>query len=118
MSSWPGRTTEESVAIKLDKYLLNPEHINPWGRLTGKAAWFKDNLGFTRDNANDLARQIVFNQSQAMLTNIMNNGLIYRQLIEIRGANGRTKKIFFNWIKNPDGIVRLIGTGRFPKRKG
>lgn len=92
MSKWPGKTTEESIAIKLDKYLLAPEHRNVSGRLTGKAAWFKDNLGFTKYNADELAKQIIFNPSHAKLADIISDGRKYRQVIEICGSNGRTKR--------------------------
>ena len=56
--------TAESVVDKLQRYLLNPEH-----EIGGpKANWFKQALGFTRDNLYDLAEQIVFNQKTAIET--------------------------------------------------
>jgi len=113
----PGYGTQESIIIKLNEYLLNPEHRDSKGQLTGKAAWFNDNLGFTRDNINDLAKQIKFDRLSAKLTVRTQYGQKYSQTIEIIGVNGKSKRVVFNWIENPDGIVRLIGTGKFPKHR-
>jgi hypothetical protein len=35
----PGYGTQESIIIKLNEYLLNPEHRDSRGQLTGKATW-------------------------------------------------------------------------------
>jgi WXG100 family type VII secretion target len=100
----PPATTEESVSKKLNDYLLSPEH--PVGG--PKANWFKSALGFTRDNAGDLAKQIVFNQSDAVETGVTQYGTKYNQIISIEGVNGRTIDILFAWIRNNDGVVRLV----------
>ncbi len=97
-------TTEESVAQKLDKYLLNPDH--PAGQ--SKANWFRLALGFTRENAADLAKQIVFDQSSAVETGVTQYGTKFNQIIRIVGANGKVIDVLFAWIKNNDGIVRLV----------
>ncbi|MGH9550734.1 MAG: hypothetical protein ACRD3W_15240, partial [Terriglobales bacterium] len=65
-------------------------------------------LGFTRDNADDLAKQIVFDEKQATQLRTTENGIYYRQEIPISGANGRQIAVPFIWIRNPDGIVRLV----------
>lgn len=97
-------TTEESVTKKLNDYLLNPDH--PVGG--PKANWFKSALGFTRNNATDLAKQIVFKQSDAVETGVTQYGTKYNQIISIVGANGRTIDVLVAWIRNNDGVVRLV----------
>lgn len=97
-------TTEESVTKKLSDYLLNPDH--PVGR--SKANWFKSALGFTRDNADKLAKQIVFDPSTAVETGVTPYGTKFNQVISIVGENGKTIDVVFAWIRNNDGIVRLV----------
>ncbi len=117
-SRWPGRTTEESIIIKLNRYLLNPEHVNAKGFLSGKALWFRGVLGFTRYNASELVKQIRFNKLQTQLGESTEDGQMYYQPIRIVGANGRVKTIVFTWIENIDGIVRLVSIKKFPKYRG
>jgi len=64
------RLTQASIKDKLEKYLLNPDH--PQGG--PKAKWFEQALGFTRENAGDLERQIVFDQSKAVETGVLRTG--------------------------------------------
>jgi hypothetical protein len=99
----PG-TTDESVTDKLRRYLLDPNH--PVGK--DKAAWFRKALGFTQDNLDDLARQIKFDPAKAVATKLTEHGQIYEQIIEIVGANGKRIKVLFVWIRNHDGVVRLV----------
>ena len=96
--------TQASVADKLSRYLLNPNH--PIGR--DKAKWFKEALGFTQSNADGLARQIVFDASKAVRTAVTEHGVKFNQVISITGANGRVIDVTFAWIRNNDGIVRLV----------
>jgi RHS repeat-associated protein len=93
-----------SVEEKLLKYLLNISH--PVGG--SKAKWFKEALGFTVDNADDLANQIVFNSKTAIQTGVTEFGVKYNQVISISGANGKVIDVTFAWIKNNDGVVRLV----------
>ncbi len=102
--STPPATTEESVAKKLNDYLLNPDH--PVGG--PKAKWFRLALGFTKDNADKLAQQIVFNPSTAVETGVTQFGTKFNQVISIVGENGKTIDVVFAWIRNNDGIVRLV----------
>jgi hypothetical protein len=97
-------TTEESVADKLQRYLLNPDH--PVGG--PKAKFFEEALGFTQDNAGDLAKQLVFNPAEAVQTEGTQFGPKFEQTISVFGANGRTIPILTVWIRNLDGVVRLI----------
>jgi hypothetical protein len=113
--NWSSKTAEESVAIKLHRYLLNPEHINVRGHLTGKAVWFRDNLCFTRYNAGELVKQIRFNRLRAKVDKLTVHGQKYREIIKILGANGRIKRIEFVWIENLDGVIRLVTIKGFPK---
>jgi predicted DNA-binding protein len=97
-------TTEMSVQNKLYTYLLNPEHAEGGP----KAKWFKEALGFTRDNMEDFAKQIKFDAAKAVKTGETQHGIKYNQVIEILGANGKNIEVKFAWIKNNDGIVRLV----------
>jgi len=101
---WIGETTEESVRIKLQDYLLNPDHTKGGP----KAKWFKQALGFTRENKDDLAKQFLFKDSEAVQTGITEFGVKFNQTINIVGANGRVIPVKIAWIRNDDGVVRLI----------
>ena len=96
--------TQASVRDKLARYLLNPKH--PVG--SSKAEWFRRALGFTQKNANDLAKQILFNPKTATQTTVTQHGTKFNQVIPITGANGKTIDVTFAWIRNNDGIVRLV----------
>ncbi|MDW5524976.1 T7SS effector LXG polymorphic toxin [Carnobacterium maltaromaticum] len=96
--------TQNSVNSKLKGYLLNKEH--PVGG--SKANWFEKALGFNQTNSNQLSNQIKFDQSKATQTAITDYGVKFSQIIPITGPNGKTIKIEFVWIKNNDGIVRLV----------
>jgi len=77
-------------------------------RADPKAEWFNQALGFTRENATDLERQIVFDGSKAVETGVTQFGTTYNQVIPITGANGKTIDVVFGWIRNDDGVVRLV----------
>jgi hypothetical protein len=98
------RLTRESVDDKFERYLLNPSHpsVGP------KAAWFQSALGFTRENAEDLADQIVFKEGEAIKTGVTQYGTTFNQTISIVGANGKTIDVVFGWIRREDGVVRLV----------
>lgn len=96
--------TELSVMDKLTRYLLNPNHTVGGS----KAKWFKEALGFTLKNVDDLAKQIQFNLSKAVQQGIGQHGTKYSQIIPIRGANGKVIEVQFIWIKNHSGVVDLV----------
>jgi len=98
------KTTAESVSAKLDTYLLEPTH--PVGG--SKAKWFKEALGFTKDNSADLAKQIVFNPEKAIQTTKNAYGTKFSQVISVQGANGKIIDVEFIFIKNNDGVIRLV----------
>lgn len=98
------KLSDQSVKDKLEKYLLNPDH--PTGG--PKAKWFDQALGFTRENAADLQKQIVFDPAKAVATGVTENGTKYNQVIPIVGANGKTIDVTFAFIRNNDGVVRLV----------
>lgn len=104
-------TTKESVDNKLWTYLLDPNHIQGGP----KAKWFKEALGFTRENMDDLAKQIVFDPAKAVKTAEIPQGQKFNQVITIVGANGKKIDVNFGWIQNNDGIVRL--TTAIPAKK-
>ncbi len=98
--------THKSVVDKLKRYLLNLDH--PVGG--SKAKWFQKALGFTKSNMDDFAKQIVFDSNKAIKTGANKQGTLFKQLINIKGANGRKIKVQFNFIKHHNGDVKLIGT--------
>lgn len=99
-----GKTTEESVSRKLDGYLLNPAHEEGGP----KARWLKSALGFSSDNAEELAKQLVFDESKAVARELTEFGQKYEQAIHLVGANGKVIPTQVVWIKNPDNVTRLV----------
>jgi hypothetical protein len=106
--------TNASVIDKLQRYVLNFNH--PSIDAKSKAKWFKEALGYTLENMEQLAKQIVFNPNTAVQTKITEHGIKYNQVIPITGANGRTIDVVFAWIKNNDGVVRFVTA--IPTQKG
>lgn len=98
------KLTQESINSKLDGYLLNKEH--PIGG--SKAKWFEKALGFNKNNSQQLSSQIIFDKSKAVQTAVTEYGTKYSQIIPIKGVNGKIIDVEFVWIKNNDGIVRLV----------
>ncbi|MBF7995940.1 VENN motif pre-toxin domain-containing protein [Rahnella laticis] len=96
--------TQLSVDQKLANYLLDKQH--PVGG--SKAEWFDSAPGFYKTNSNELSKQIVFDPSTAIKTADTQFGTKYDQVISISGTNGRTINVKFGWIKNNDGVVRLV----------
>ena len=103
--------TAQSVNDKLQRYLLEPTH--PDGG--SKAKWFEQALGYMKANMESLAKQIVFDESKAIPTVLTQYGQKYQQVIGITGANGKQIDVPFIWIRNLDGVVRLV-TAIPPKR--
>ncbi len=99
------RLSAESVKRKLDGHLLNPENTKGGAE---KAEWFRQALGYTRENSDDLARQIVFDESKAVEFGSTQYGTQYNQVISITGENGKIIDVKFGWIRNSDGVVRLV----------
>lgn len=73
-----------------------------------KAQWFKQALGFTSQNSEQLARQLVFNEKLAVQTGVTQYGTKFQQVIFVVGANGRTIPIKTGWIRGQDGVTRLV----------
>ena len=101
------RIYQANVKEKLTKYLLDPNH--PVGG--SKAKWFKEALGFTKDNWKDLAKQIVFDINKAVSKgNTKGFGEKFEQIIEIMGANGEKIAVQFNFIvREGEDFARLVG---------
>lgn len=102
--STAGKTTEESVSRKLDGYLLNLAHEEGGP----KARWLKSALGFSSNNADELAKQLLFDESRAIARELTEFGQKYEQTINLLGANGRVIPTQVVWIKNPDNVTRLV----------
>ncbi|PAM93702.1 hypothetical protein B4N84_15610 [Flavobacterium sp. IR1] len=98
--------TEKSVADKLNNYLLNKEH--PVGG--SKANWFEKALGFTKQNADKLAKQIIFDPSKAVSKGNNGHANMYEQIIPITGANGKKIDVQFNFaVPNGETAPKLVG---------
>jgi hypothetical protein len=100
----PKDPSAASVTDKLQRYTLNPDH--PDGR--DKARWFKQALGYTRENAEGLAKQLVFDESKAVKTAVTPYGTKFNQTINVVGANGSTIPGKTAWIRGSDGVARLV----------
>jgi hypothetical protein len=98
------KKTNNSIYKKLDTYLLDKTHKAN----KGKADFFKKVLGFDRSNINKLAKQIKFNPKTAMQKSTNQYGTKYEQIIKIKGNNGRIVDAKFIWIKNKDGVIKLV----------
>ena len=96
--------TQASVDSKLTNYLLAKDHLHGGS----KAEWFDKALGFNKENSGELAKQVVFEPSKAVQTSETPHGVKYDQVISITGVNGRVIDVKFGWIKNNDGVVRLV----------
>lgn len=59
-------------------------------------------------NASALAKQIVFDKNAAVFTEFTEHGVKFNQVINIKGPNGRAIDVTFGWIRNNDGVVRLV----------
>ncbi len=92
-----------SVLDKLNRYLLNPDHVSGGP----KARWFEQALGFTRENAENLAKQLIFDESQAVQRAVTPHGTKFNQTINVTGANGRTIPVITGWTVGSDGVPRL-----------
>jgi hypothetical protein len=92
-----------SVVDKRHRYLVDPDHISGGP----KAKWFEQALGFTRKNAADLAKQLIFDESQAIRRGVNEHGTVFNQTINVIGANGCTIPVTTGWTIGPDGVPRL-----------
>ncbi|WP_128602185.1 DUF4926 domain-containing protein [Pantoea wallisii] len=68
----------------------------------------RDDYSFNKENSGELAKQVVFEPSKAVQTSETSHGVKYDQVISITGVNGRVIDVKFGWIKNNDGVVRLV----------
>jgi len=57
----------------------------------------------------------VFDEREAVVTAVTEYGTKFNQVIHITGANGKTIDVTFAWIKNNDGVVRLVSGIPTPK---
>jgi hypothetical protein len=98
---------------KLHRYVLDPEH--PQNQ--GKGIWFQEALGFDKHKWEDLATQLYFDESKAVVTRTTPYGTRYEQVIPITGINGRTIEVPFVFQKDSTGQVTFITVPRIPRRK-
>lgn len=93
-----------NLKSKLEGYLLDSTH--PQNQ--AKANWFQQALGFDKNNWQDLASQIKFNEATAIPTKSTQYGQTFEQSIPITGANGKTIDTTFVFMKDASGVVRLV----------
>lgn len=86
--------------------LFRPALAGPFATLVLTAKSFGS--GFTEDNLDDLAQQIKFDPSKAIAKELTQHGQKIEQVIQIVGANGKPIDVLFLWIRNNDGVVRLV----------
>ena len=73
-----------------------------------EAVWFQRALGFDKNNWQDLASQLKFNETTAVPTVATKYGQKFEQSIPIRGANGSMINTTFVFMKYNDGVVRFV----------
>jgi hypothetical protein len=104
------RWTEVKITKKLTTYLLNDKHRVGMH----KARVFKTALGFSSDNAEELASQIKFDPNKEYETKrktwvdddqVPRQGTEVRQVLLITGANGRSIPVKCGWMIYPDGTL-------------
>lgn len=98
-------TASTNVLYKLETYLLDQTLSKD---AAANADWFKRALGFTQENAGDLAKQLVFDETKAVKTWVSPYGTHFNQVINVTGANGRTIPIRTAWRVGPDGTPRFV----------
>lgn len=62
-----------------------------------------------------LGNQLIFKESQAVVTKTTDFGVSYKQIIPISGTNGKVIDVPFIFMKDNNGAVKLI-TGLPPKK--
>lgn len=85
---------------KLTRYALNPNH--PIGK--AKADAFRESLGYTQENYEDLKAKILecFNENELVYKQEDKYGKRYEQIMKITGPNGKTANVLTAWIKEDD----------------
>lgn len=101
----PGHAEAAVPPAKLTDYLLNPDH--PKGG--SKAVAFRDVLGYTRENAQELsaALQAGLGQWKATARAATKYGRPYEVRMLMTGPNGRQATVKTGWIVEADGKPRL-----------
>lgn len=110
-TAWDVGFDTSNLQAKLRDYLLNPDH--PQNQK--KADWFKQALGFDKENWQELASQLRFDESIALQTKATQYGQKFVQVIPIKGTKGQTIDVPFHFMKIKNGTVHLI-TGIPAKR--
>jgi hypothetical protein len=101
----PGYEGAIIPGTKLNNYLLNPDH--PRGG--GKAVAFRDVLGYTKENAQELsaALQAGLKQWKASARPVTKYGRPYEVKMLLTGPSGRQATVKTGWIVESDGKPRL-----------
>ena len=85
---------------KFTKYALDFENA------PDKAKAFKEALGYTKDNYQDLIKNIEKNLDESKLVIKGNNGYgdLYEYVMQLYGPNGKTANVLTAWIREKDDI--------------
>jgi hypothetical protein len=95
----PSDPSAASVLDKLYRYTLNPEHL----RGKEKAAWFEKALGYSRQNINNLAKQIVFDEAKAVKTGVTQYGTNLTK--RLRWSEPMEKRFRFSQLGSKEKMV-------------
>lgn len=83
---------------KFTQYSLNP------AKEPNKARVFKDTLGYTLDNWQDLRENISQHYDKSKLVEKGDNGygMRYEQVMRLKGPNGKSANVLTAWIEDAD----------------
>ncbi len=98
-----GESSKMRISISEDKfvnYALNP------AKDPNKARAFKDALGYTINNANELIRDIAshFDENELVERGDVGFGMRYQQIMRLKGPNNKEANVVTAWIQDEDGF--------------
>lgn len=99
---------------KFTQYALNPE------KAPDKAHAFSSALGYTLDNYEDLIKNINDNFDPDALEERGNNGygMLYQQIMVLKGPNGKEANVCTAWIEENDGNSVKLTSAYVTKKEG
>lgn len=97
---------------KFTEYALNPQ------KAPDKARAFKESLGYTLENCDELAQQIEreFSVDKCKEKGHNGYGMRYEQIMTLTGPNGKVARVCTGWIKT-DGESRMSMTSAYVTKK-
>ncbi len=91
---------------KFTEYALSPE------KAPDKAKVFKSALGYTKDNVDDLIKNINEHFDTSKLEDRGDNGygMRYQQIMKLKGPNGKEANVLTAWIDDEKSSIKLTST--------